>query len=663
LSPIGFSDTTKPIVCETARLRKGSPDVKRRIVLITVVCSLMTACARPTPVEQLPAVEETMLTAGKRLGQALSPRELMALSGHGDRILAALRWQERDALGRAWVRFRVDRPVIVEVAAPVHSVPFWLEDQDFSPTEWTLTNADGAFRVFRQSFPEGWVGLGVPGLDRSPRAHYAIFVRSQTGGDPPRILELRPDRLRVARAEDGVSPYLDAHRPFDRLPHVLRGALLVQTSHDDRHATALIKGRPWKTGLPSGPKPDQVVISFGAEPAHALNWTWRTEPSVVNTVLRLAHAAHGREEPADPKAIRIVRGDSQLVISDGLLNDPIIRRHRVTVADLAPDTTYAYTVGDGGESGWTPWRTVRTGPDRPRSFRFVYMGDPQVGLEAWGRLLALAFRRHPDAAFLLIAGDLVDRGNERTNWDHFFFRASGVFDRWPVMPAVGNHEYLDKGPVLYRAHFALPTNGPNGIAPGLVYAFEYAGALFAVLDSTLAVSDARLAQLQADWLDATLAHSRARWKFVMFHHPVYVSHTSRDNPELRDAWMPIFDRHRVDLVFQGHDHAYLRTYPMRAGRRAGTGESGTVYVISVSGQKFSEQAARDYTAKGLTHTATYQLIDVSSDRLVYRAFDEQGRAVDAFEIQKSDASCREGLSWMSDIPCSPSEGRLGLKSQ
>ena len=27
-----------------------------------------------------------------------------------------------------------------------------------------------------------------------------------------------------------------------------------------------------------------------------------------------------------------------------------------------------------------------------------------------------------------IAQFLVDRGNERTNWDHFFLRASGVFD-------------------------------------------------------------------------------------------------------------------------------------------------------------------------------------------------------------------------------------------
>lgn len=57
------------------------------------------------------------------------------------------------------------------------------------------------------------------------------------------------------------------------------------------------------------------------------------------------------------------------------------------------------------------------------------------------------------------------------------------------MPCVGNHEYLDAGPRLYRAFFDLPHNGPSGIAPGLVYHFETGDACFAVLDSTLAVYD------------------------------------------------------------------------------------------------------------------------------------------------------------------------------
>ena len=195
------------------------------------------------------------------------------------------------------------------------------------------------------------------------------------------------------------------------------------------------------------------------------------------------------------------------------------------------------------------------------------MGDAQTGLENWGKRLFTAYRRHPGLEFIMLAGDLVDRGNERTNWDHFFLRAEEIFERMPVMPCVGNHEYLDMGPRLYRSFFALPRNGPAGIAPGLVYSFEVGSAFIAVLDSTLAVSDLREARRQADWLDDALAHTRAPWKLVMFHHPVYPSHPWRDTPVLRDHWVPVFDKHRVDLVLQGHDHAYLRTYPMREHRR------------------------------------------------------------------------------------------------
>ena len=139
---------------------------------------------------------------------------------------------------------------------------------------------------------------------------------------------------------------------------------------------------------------------------------------------------------------------------------------------------------DGG-----PGERSKRARTRLAGSRFLYLGDAQTGLEGWGRLLKAAYRRHPDTDFLLLAGDLVDRGNERTNWDHFFLRADGVFDRVPLMPCVGNHEYLDMGPRLYRAFFELPRNGPPGIDPDLVYHFECGDTCFAVLDSTMAVCD------------------------------------------------------------------------------------------------------------------------------------------------------------------------------
>src|SRR5262249_662584 len=156
----------------------------------------------------------------------------------------------------------------------------------------------------------------------------------------------------------------------------------------------------------------------------------------------------------------------------------------------------------------------------------------------------------------------------------------------------------------YRAFFELPRNGPVGMDSDLVYSFESGDACIAVLDSTLAVCDPAAARRQAEWLDTTLARTRATWKLVMFHHPVYPSHPWRDTPPLREHWVPIFDKHQVDLVLQGHDHAYLRTHPLRAHCRTEPGE-GTVYVIAVSGDKYVNPARRDYGAVQSASISTY----------------------------------------------------------
>jgi 3',5'-cyclic AMP phosphodiesterase CpdA len=189
---------------------------------------------------------------------------------------------------------------------------------------------------------------------------------------------------------------------------------------------------------------------------------------------------------------------------------------------------------------------------------------------------------------------------------------------------------------MYRAFLAAPGNGPAGFDSGLAYSFEYSDAFVGVLDSNLGLRSADLARRQAEWLDAALSKTRATWKFVMFHHPIYSSAPRRDNPRLRESWVPIFDRHGVDMVLQGHDHAYLRTYPMRDNRRVGKEERGTVYVVSVSGTKYYDQDPRDYTERGFTHTSTYQTLDfqIRGGRLTYRALDTNGREVDRLVIDK-----------------------------
>ena len=589
---------------------------------------------------------ELLEHVGRRLSRSMSEAELTALATRGDRLLHRLEPSERASLAKNGLRFQLASSTTVFVAALEGGAPFWLAERGFEPTELALDNPDGRLRVFRRRFVAGWVELGVNGLDRTPPGHYVVFVRAEaqdaSGGivlDPA-----RSNGWRVARARVGASSASDQMLPFRSMPAELDGAILLQPAHANRHDALLASGRVWKTHVVAATSPDQITAAYGAAPDRELIWTWRTRPGSPMEYLRLARPSSGAVAP-----LRILRSTSELIECPSVLNDPLVTRHRVSVADLEPDTRYVYSIGDGSPQGWTPWRTMKTAPAAGGPTRFLYLGDAQTGLEGWGRLLKTAAGRHPDLDFLLIAGDLVDRGNERTNWDHFFLRAAGVFDRMPLMPCVGNHEYLDMGPRLYRAFFETPRNGPAGIDSDLVYKFECGDAFVAVLDSTLASTSPAKARLQAEWLDDALARTQARWKFVVFHHPLYPSHPWRDVPSLRSAWVPVIDKHHVDLVLQGHDHAYLRTHPMRAGRRASGAESGTYYVIAVSGDKFvADQPPRDYIEVGRPRVSTYQIIDINPglDRLTYQAWTENGRLVDELVIDKG----RGTLDSRSDLP-------------
>jgi hypothetical protein len=330
-----------------------------------------------------------------------------------------------------------------------------------------------------------------------------------------------------------------------------------------------------------------------------------------------------------PKPPKRVTAQTQPLEVPTLVNDPFVHRHTATLKGLEPGTTYVYSVGSG-QDDWTELSEFTTAPDGNVPFSFVYMGDAQNGLDRWGSLIEQAFLRRPDAAFWVMAGDLVNRGAERDDWDDFFYNSANIYDRRQLVPALGNHEYHGGEPRLYLEQFTLPTNGPKTIDPEKAYSFSYSNAFFVVLDSNLPP------ETQTEWLDAELTASNATWKFVVYHHPSYSSGPNRDNPEIRTLWGDIFDKHHVDVALQGHDHAYLRTYPMKAGTRVNSPAEGTIYVVSVSGTKFYEQALHDYTEFGMTNTSTYQVLDVliSGNKLIYRAHDLDGNVLDEFTIEK-----------------------------
>jgi acid phosphatase type 7 len=573
-----------------------------------------------------PSIHDTVAGIIVRLKRELTADQLIGLTA--PKVEAFLTPNEREILATEHLRFRVNVPVVVTIVreTSLGDEPYWLGARGFKATGLKFKLAQRDFDTWEKEFPAGEIGLGIQNLTGRGE-HYLVLLKPQSAGSTVKVTDLYPAHLRTTRFVAGVEPYVDQADKLATVPAELDGQLLVQTEDDSTEDARLVSLFS-KTQYPANDRVEQVVLTWSGDPRTSQTIQWRTSTNLTRGVVRYQLKSAG--PTLDAKSARTKRATTEPLATPALVNDPLIHRHTVALRGLKPGTTYVYAVGDGSPNGWTEAAEFTTAPSGAAPFAFVYMGDAQNGLDRWGVLLHNAYRARPDAAFYLMAGDLVNRGAERWDWDSFFANAKGVFDHRPIVPVLGNHEYQAKEPALYLAQFALPRNGPKTIPPERAYSFEYSNAKFIILDSNLDAAK------QTAWLEKELAKTKAMWKFVSYHHPAYSSGGNRDNVEVRNLWTPIFDKYHVDLALQGHDHAYLRTYPMNAQQRVATAKDGTIYTIAVSGTKHYEQAAHNYTEVGFTKVSTYQVLDIqiNGNRLVYRAHDVDGKVRDEFVIEK-----------------------------
>ncbi len=404
-------------------------------------------------------------------------------------------------------------------------------------------------------------------------------------------------------------------------------------------------------GVVPGAIPDRVVLTWLHDPAVTQAVTWRTVPGAARGMAQIQPATDG-VLPETPNTIAASAND--LVTSSGPA-----RYFTTEFAGLTPWTLYAYRVGDG--SVWSEWFHFRTAKRESARFSFLYFGDVQNDIRThWSRIAREALREVPHAAFTLHAGDLVNRGNNDSEWGEWFSSLGWVNASIPVVAAAGNHEYVtasgtreenNRVRVLtdhWRRQFAYPSDDPAGMA-GTCYFFDYQGVRIVVLNSNEKYVE------QAVWLRTTLRRNPMRWTILAFHHPFFspaAKRTAEEDEEqqrLREAWKPIIDEFRVDLVLNGHDHTYARSsiknvpigYP--ADRDL---PNGTMYVTSVSGPKMYRLGPAGWAVRVAQATQLYQVVTVDGDELNYEARTASNNLYDAFTLVKrfdADNELRELL--------------------
>ncbi len=371
--------------------------------------------------------------------------------------------------------------------------------------------------------------------------------------------------------------------------------------------------------------PDRIVITWSEDPTTTASVTWRTDTSITQ--------AEGQIAEANASANFTTWARNETARTEKWKRNRLAAHfHSVTFKDLKPNTLYAYRVGSGDI--WSSWYQFRTASAEPDEFTFIYLGDAQNNLLAlWARTIRTAVLDAPHADFIIHAGDLVNNANRDSDWHEWFESGNWIHAKIPSIPSPGNHEYSNyqdvskrRLSVLWRPHFTLPQNGPEGFEETTYY-IDYQGARIISLNSNERHKE------QVPWLEQVLKNNPNKWTFVTFHHPVF-SAGGRANKDQREAWKPIFDKYAVDMVLQGHNHTYARGNNIGSGATVRDTTKGTVYVVSVSGPKQYRLKKDPWVTRGGENTQLYQIITVSGDTLHYRAMTAVGELYDAFDLVK-----------------------------
>ncbi|MBB4799265.1 hypothetical protein HNP32_003021 [Brevundimonas bullata] len=390
--------------------------------------------------------------------------------------------------------------------------------------------------------------------------------------------------------------------------------------------------------VPPTEQPERIILNLTADPAHEMAVTWRTAPGAVGLV-EYAEAQDGPDFIQQAVRVSAVTDDATIAVREAA--EFRAAYHSTVLKGLKPETVYAYRVGDGAR--WSEWLQFRTAATTAEPFTFLYMGDMQNNiLSEASRTMRMAFRKAGDAAFVIHAGDLINRHDSDNEWGEWFAAGGFLYAQTPQMPTPGNHEY-GRGPVLnpqWRRQYTLPETGPAGVEKlkETAWTVDYQGLRLISVDAPLFHGDEAMRGEMVRWLDGLLANNPNRWTALFLHFPLFSIDPDRDNSRVRDALKPLIDKYGVDLVLQAHDHGYARgaigTGPMLNAGPARPSDHGSTYVVSVAGPKMYPVADLGWASRSASRTQTFQTLDVSPDAVVYRAFTATGRELDAFRLTK-----------------------------
>lgn len=122
---------------------------------------------------------------------------------------------------------------------------------------------------------------------------------------------------------------------------------------------------------------------------------------------------------------------------------------------------------------------------------------------------------------------------------------------------------------------------------------------------------------QLSWLEQELSSSNAPWKIVFGHHQIYSSGHYGMNQPFIETLTPIFQKHRVQLYINGHDHHYERSQSIK----------GTTYLICGAGAGTRPVGRSELTAYAVERLS-FAAYEVYSDRIMIKGIGTDNQVFD-----------------------------------
>jgi predicted phosphodiesterase len=221
----------------------------------------------------------------------------------------------------------------------------------------------------------------------------------------------------------------------------------------------------------------------------------------------------------------------------------------------------------------------------------------------------LRYHQQQPFDFAITLGDnFYPRGMESpsdSRWETWW---SALYDPLKIhfYASFGNHDWNQ--PNSPAAEILFSGRSPSWRMPAAYYTFEAGPVQFFALDTDI-ISEAQLL-----WLNEALDKSRATWKVVYGHHPIYSAGQHEDNDEKIAQLLPVL-KDRADIYLAGHDHDMQHLKPEGSLHFFVAGTGGKLRTIEPGPRSLFARSARGFAvldADAAKLTVTFVEEDLTS---------------------------------------------------